>query len=82
MKNGNKTFRISTSGVDGGVHTTAFTPETSLCTAWSILEVFLLLTAIHMNSISAGTMPGWRYQATLNSPSNAIRRESTLTDRR
>lgn len=28
--------------------------------------------------ISVGMMPGWRYQATLSSPSNAIRRKSTL----
>ncbi len=45
-----------------------------------VCMVYLLLTAIHMNIISVGTMPGCRYQATLNSPSNAIRRESTLTD--
>lgn len=49
--------------------------------AHSILKAFLPLAAIYMNSISVGSMPGWRYQTTVSSPSNTIRkeRESTLT---
>ncbi len=79
MKSGNKTSRISTSGMDK-VSTPLHSHQKQVCGLHGLLVVFFLLTAIHMNIISVGTMPGWRYQATLNSPSNAIRRESTLTD--
>lgn len=58
---------------------TAFTSETSLCTCMVNTGGLLASCSYTLYScISVGMMPGWRYQATLSSPSNAIRRKSTL----